>query len=175
MKGNTDGKNYQLLLDNKPTLPLELDMVRVLGQQPDFMAEKCALQLMIEKRGHIFLKSPPCHPELAGQGIEYCWGYTSTVFRTINDCTAAHLESNVAKALSKEYLTMSRVWKYQRRTRDYMRMYIQLANKISVDGAVKESINQVMLEKSRKDLKKTRTLPSAAFLRHAGRIYTTHA
>ena len=69
---------------------------------------------------------------------------------------------------------MKRIWKYQRRTRDYMRMYIQLADSIIKDGAIKERINQDMLEKSRKELKKTRTLPSADFLLHAGKIYTTH-
>ena len=71
---------------------------------------------------------------------------------------------------------MKRIWKYQkRRTRDYMRMYIQLADSIINDGTIKERINQARLEKSRKELKKTtRTLPSADFLLHAGKIYTTH-
>ena len=119
--------------------------------------------------------NPPCHPELAGQGIEYCWGFSSTLFRKINDFTAANLDKNVIEALSPRNLTMRRgVWRYQRRTRDYMRMYLQLVDKINQNECVKETINQEMLEKSRKELKKTRTLPSADFLLHAGRTYTTH-
>lgn len=108
------------------------------------------------------------------QGIEYCWGFSSTLFRKINDCTAANLDKNVIEALSPRNLTMRRVWRYQRRTRDDMRMYLQLVDKINQNECVKETINQEMLEKSRKELKKTRTLPSADFLLHAGRTYTTH-
>ena len=55
-----------------------------------------------------------------------------------------------------------------------MRMYLQLVDKINQNECVKETINQEMLEKSRKELKKTRTLPSADFLLHAGRTYPTH-
>ena len=54
-----------------------------------------------------------------------------------------------------------------------MRMYLQLVDKINQNECVKETINQEMLEKSRKELKKTRILPSADFL-HEGRTYTTH-
>jgi hypothetical protein len=137
------------------------------------------LQQIIEERGHIFLKSPACHPEVAGHGIEYCWGYSSTIFRSINDCTAANLERNVAKSLSIEYLTLERIWKFSRRTRDYLRMYYKLAQDLETNPALKDTINHKMYEESRKKVKqeaRTLTCPRfvSDFLRHVGRNYTYH-
>jgi hypothetical protein len=51
------------LIDGKRVLPEDLDMKRVLARQRDFINEKCALQSLIEGRGHIvsfFLFFPFC-------------------------------------------------------------------------------------------------------------------
>ena len=128
-------------------------MKRVLGKQPDFMNEKCALQNLIEARGHIFLASVACHPEMAGNGIEYCWGYGETVFRKINDKIAKNLQSNVAIAVSPAHLTLERVWKFSRRPREYMRMYLALSKKIDENLSLKEQINHDLLERNRKEMK----------------------
>ena len=46
----------------------------VLRQRADFKAEKTDLEKLFISRGHILVITPKCHPELAGQGIEYDWG-----------------------------------------------------------------------------------------------------
>ena len=175
----TDTENMKKVMDGKEGLPEHLDMKRVLAKQPDFLAEKCAIQQLIEDRGHIFLKSPVCHPELAGHGIEYCWGYASTIFRRINDGTASNFESNVANSLSAEHLTLERVWKYARRTRDYMRMYQKLSQKLVDNPELKDQLNHKMYEVERTKVKtEARTLACSQllndFLNHAVQEHTCH-
>jgi len=108
----------------------------VLGACPDFKKEIGALQELLEKRGHILLMSPKVceangtvlnwqyHPEIAGVGIEYCWGQAKSKFRReINDKIPKHHHSNVRKALSSDVLSLNYVRKAARRARDYMRAY----------------------------------------------------
>ena len=179
----SDTTNMKKRIKGKQELPEHLDMKRMVSKLPDFIEEKCAIQHIIEDRGHIFVKSPVCHCELAGYGIEYCWGYGATIFRKINDCTAKKLETNVRTSLSSEHLTMERVWKFSRRTRDYMRMYDQLAQDIAANPQLKSDINHNFYEKAREKVKKeTRSLrcPDAntelakSFLRHAAQVYKSH-
>jgi hypothetical protein len=47
----------------------------------DFVDEVCALQEVIESEGHLLIFSPKCHPELAGNGIEFAWGKMKFNFR----------------------------------------------------------------------------------------------
>ena len=42
--------------------------------QEDFQNEKTLLQLHGEKFGVTVDRTPKCHPEIAGEGIEYGWG-----------------------------------------------------------------------------------------------------
>jgi hypothetical protein len=107
------------------TLPLqsELDMQYVLSQQYDFKNEKPSIQNLIESRGHIFLPSVKCHPEMAGNGIEYAWGCAERAFRKHNDQTTENFIKTIRRSLSTEYLPIERIWKYERRSRDYIRNY----------------------------------------------------
>ncbi|CAN0529472.1 unnamed protein product [Ectocarpus sp. 12 AP-2014] len=71
----------------------EMHVEKVLQALPDFKNERTALQHLVESRGHILLLSPKCHPEVAGVGIEYSWGFPSRNFggrsmmRSRNTCT----------------------------------------------------------------------------------------
>ena len=56
---------------------------KLLAACPDFGLEKSAfkLQKTVEARGHILIYSVPCHPELAGVGMEYGWGCSKKYLR----------------------------------------------------------------------------------------------
>ena len=102
-----------------------LNMEKVLASCPDFVAETGALQELVESKGHILLMSPKYHPEIAGAGIEYSWGQWKRMFKQwINDHKPKNHEANVKRALSPEVLDLAFVRKTGRRTRDYMRAYI---------------------------------------------------
>ncbi len=72
--------------------------------------------------------TPKCHPEIAGCGIEYDWGYAKLTYRKkINDGVAANLAENVKKALSTvDVLTINRTRKFARKARDYKLTYLFL-------------------------------------------------
>ena len=60
----------------------------------DFKNEKGQMQFVLEDKLNVKLRmTPKCHPEIAGQGIEYAWGYAKLRFRQhFNDMTAVTLE-----------------------------------------------------------------------------------
>ncbi|CAN0262157.1 unnamed protein product [Ectocarpus sp. 12 AP-2014] len=102
----------------------------VLGECPDFKQEKSALQHLLEGRSHVLTMLPKCHPELAGVGIEYAWGKAKLEFRRkLYDENPKKLEENMLKALSTEtILTLTRICRFARRTRDNRRTYALLGS-----------------------------------------------
>ncbi|CAN0251556.1 unnamed protein product, partial [Hapterophycus canaliculatus] len=103
----------------------EKNVDKVLQALPDFENERTALQHAVESRGHILLLSPKCHPEVAGVGIEYSWGFSKQKFRRVyNDEVPKHLHANIEKSMcTTKHLTIGRVRRFARRTRDYCRAY----------------------------------------------------
>lgn len=124
------GKNKelsQLLWERGLYNPYEMrckgDMEKVFMNLPDIKSEKCILEKVIIERGHIMILSPKCHCELAGNGIEYCWAYSQEVFIKSGEKNSSNLENKVMESLSKDILTLELIWKFERKARDYMRMY----------------------------------------------------
>jgi len=80
--------------------------------------------------------SVKCHPEMAGNGIEYAWGMAKLQFRRrFNDVSTKNQAANVTKSLSRmpviekngnrrgAPLGITRVRKYARRARTYRNLY----------------------------------------------------
>ena len=132
----------------------EKNIEHVLSCLPDFKNERTALQHRVEKRGHILVLSPKFHPEVAGVGIEYSWGMSKLKFRReINDEVAKNLHANILRCFCrKTILTLARVRRFARRTRDYCRAYLELEK--SPGGA--ESKDSI--EKMRKACKAHRNI-----------------
>ena len=100
----------------------------VLAACEHFANEKRAIQELVESRGHILRFSPKYHPEVAGCGIEYCWGKAKQAYRAkINTCQAKDLEENVRELLSAEVLPLVRVRRFARRARDYIAGYKKIS------------------------------------------------
>jgi hypothetical protein len=73
-----------------------------------------------------------CHPGLAGHGVEYSWGVSKKSFRKHNDCITGNLERNVTTCLGPEVLSLQRVWTFARHTKDYMRGYLLIKDKVDL-------------------------------------------
>jgi hypothetical protein len=137
------------LKGNEPPPP-SMYVNSVLATCADFRQEKFALQELVEKDGHILLLGVKCHPEMAGVGVEYCFGMSKRYFRQHNDCIAKNLEINVRRSFGEDVLPLQRLWKFERRARQYMHMY----REEDVNGTV-DQITFEKLESKMKTMKKT--------------------
>ncbi len=128
---------------------------QTLANCDDFKAQKGALQLLFESRGHLLIMSPKYHPELAGCGIEYAWGKAKLEFRRhFNDTNAGNLKKNVLNALQQVDLDMSR--RFARRARDYMRVYDEYDRQ--PDDKNREEGSYTLYERMKKEQKAHRCI-----------------
>ena len=105
-------------------------LVSMLARCADFQNEPTAMQELTEDLGHVQEKTPKKHPEIAGRGVEYCWGKSKVHFRHNNNYSpnATNLEERVKESMNTAgVLTLARVRKFQRKANDYKRAYLALA------------------------------------------------
>jgi hypothetical protein len=97
----------------------------------DFQNEKSQLEFVIETLGGSCLMSPKYHPEIAGEGIEYLWGYVKKIYRVNWSIREAkdQKEGDFLRLIdgimdgSDGKLTTAVVRKSARRARDYILAY----------------------------------------------------
>ena len=96
-------------------------------QQEDFLNEVTLLQYHAEEMGVSIDRTPKCHPEMAGEGIEYIWALAKLKYR----------RATILKKRSKEKfrklvtectdpdtnLNIQRVRSCSKRARSYMKLY----------------------------------------------------
>jgi len=105
----------------------------ILSALPDFQEEQTLLQHHAESRSTDdckikLIRSPKCHPELAGEGIEYDWALAKSFYRRANleaKKSAAKFRSLVKKSLSQIEMKSRR--SFSARAREYMLAYDVLA------------------------------------------------
>ena len=132
LKGGKDGDKILYTKDTKRIdgIPDEsYSLSSMMAQCRDFQNEPTAMEELTELLGHKQEKTPKKHPEIAGRGIEYCWGKAKMTFRHNNNYSsnAKNLESRVRDALdSSTVLTKERTRKFNRKASDYKRSYMAL-------------------------------------------------
>ena len=77
----------------------------------------------------MMLTSPKYHCELAGEGVEYAWGFMKRNFRnySLNDKNTKE-KFNKAVRDSVELVSVQNVSKFSGRCRRYMMTYLNIAN-----------------------------------------------
>ena len=95
----------------------------------DFVHEKKILQAIMSQRGIMVHRSPKCHAELAGEGIEYTWGYAKNRYRRLSLKLKRRKENfreSVRNTMSNDVLTKPMVRRFARRARAYTCAYYRL-------------------------------------------------
>ena len=147
---NTDGLAYQKYNTNgtrdefgitKPETSLKQLMSRCL----DFEEEESMLQSMVRKMGYEVDRTPKCHAEMAGDGIEYIWALIKNHFRRIllhKKRGKENFMKCVRECLSKELITTTAVRLMARRARRYTKGYHVLHQMKSgkIVGALSEEL-----------------------------------
>lgn len=104
----------------------DMSLKYLLGNCKDFEEEESLLQAMGKKLGVTVDRTPKCHCELAGEGIEYSWGCAKNAYRQkpLSDKRRKDkFRDTVRKCLSRDVLTTERVRKFSRRAREYICAY----------------------------------------------------
>ena len=126
----------------------------------DFIEEESMLQSKGKDMGVVIDRTPICHAELAGEGIEYSWGCAKNEYRRqplSNKRGKETYRELVKKVLSRENLTTERIRKFARRARSYICAYYQLhyvdSSDVDANGA-----EQVKIERLAKSYKTHRSV-----------------
>ena len=67
--------------DNLGTVIPDTALRGLMLAQPDFIQEETLLQFHGRQLGVRVDRTPKCHPELAGEGVEYAWGFAKNLYR----------------------------------------------------------------------------------------------
>jgi hypothetical protein len=112
----------------------------LMQKQIDFTSELTLLQYYGSQMGVSIDRTPKCHPEIAGDGIEYVWALAKLFYRyqpISRKRSKEFFRSLVEESLSVANLTLSRVRKCSKRARDYMLAYKAFAvMEMDGDGTV---------------------------------------
>jgi hypothetical protein len=68
-------------------------LLKILANCEDFKTETTAMHELVALLGMGMEQTPKGHPELAGRGIEYCWGKSKYEFRKHNNSVRQTLRS----------------------------------------------------------------------------------
>ena len=107
-------------------------------QLPDFKNTRSMLRVVVEDRGHLLQLSPKYHAELAGQGVEYCFGRCKWWFRSHNSHSTAGLRAKSEASFGADVVSLGHTRKFARRARDYMRAYRAGYSGLAVEDGVKK-------------------------------------
>ena len=132
------------------------NLVELMESCQDFLSEVTLLQEILGRLGVIVHRSPKCHAELAGEGIEYSWGFAKNFYRRLPICekrTKDKFKASVSKVLSREHLTRERVRRFTRRARGYLCAYYRLHYTEEGDAAQGETISPEQIERLVRDFK----------------------
>ena len=151
-----------------PSTSLKLMITR----QMDFVQEETLLQYHGRKLGVTVDRTPKCHPEMAGEGVEYNWGCAKGVYRRLpmtEKRTKTKFRQSAKLCISREIMTTERQRFFSRRARQYMMVYNAIDNNIQEDhhtttttntggNEQQPAISMMMIEKILKTYKTHRNI-----------------
>ena len=107
----------------------------LLAAQPDFANVKPEIQEEVERRGHILLFGPKCHPEC--MHIEMCWAHVKKYCRQHCGHTITALRTSLEHALSQHHLTVQLHTAFSNHAWKWIEAYCNEANGFAVYEALK--------------------------------------
>ena len=135
----------------------------IMSNTVDFQNEESLLQTNGRKLGVLIDRSPKCHCEVAGEGIEYSWGFAKNRYRRLplkEKRKKEEFRRLVRDCLSRNYITTNIVRRFSKRARDYMCAYQTLKDKSRDDNSENTNNHKpalVKIEKMCRDFKTRRS------------------
>ena len=138
----------------------ELSLSCLLEKQPDFQEQETLLQYHARLLGCEVVRTPKCHPEIAGEGIEYDWGGSKLWYRSVSLQSKKRKKdflNLVDRSLSKEVLSLERTRSYCKRARDYMLTYLSLMTHKEDTASRRIEMSDLLINKCVKMMKTSKT------------------
>ena len=129
-KGKSGSEGVEFLVDE------------LMKKQKDFVLEMTLLQYHAKLLGVTLERSPKCHPEIAGEGIEYDWALSKVEYRRlpiVDKKSKDGFLKLVRKCIDNAtVLNVERMLKCSRRARQYMILYkaVESLNLNDSDGTI---------------------------------------
>jgi hypothetical protein len=112
--------------DSMGAVRKDTSLRQLMSNLKDFEVQETLLQIKAAEMGFLLDRTPKCHCELAGEGIEYVWGCAKNHYRRqpMKDKRGTEtFRETVRKCLSREVITTERVRLFSQRARAYIRAY----------------------------------------------------
>ena len=126
----------------------QYNLSHLMNVQQDFLNEITLLQYHANRMGVSLDRSPKCHPELAGEGIEYLWAIAKIYYRKtdINKKRSKSLFHSLVSSVTdpKTVLSINRVRGSSKKARDYMILYHVFDNIDLVDHTLTLKKHSIM-------------------------------
>lgn len=78
---------------------------------------------------------------MAGQGIEYIWGFIKKWYRKHNDCVSANFLANVNACMAPELLPIERIYRMARKARTYTRAYAAIDRMDALNETAEDGVD----------------------------------
>ena len=122
--------------------------IELLHECTDFKNEQSILGKVAEKYGMEIWFTPKYHCELAGEGIEYLWGYAKRCYRRIPakaKKSKKAFDACVRNVCSSAMIGIERVRRFSRRARRYICSYFVMHDQMA-EGDVQMKVNLEKIE-----------------------------
>ena len=107
-----------------------------MAKQPDFLEQETLLQYYAKELGVESDRSPVCHPEIGGEGIEFDWGCAKVHYRSQpikKKRSKDNFKALVKESLGGTVLTIKQCRSNARRAWMYMLAYKALEDSYNID------------------------------------------
>ncbi len=133
----------------------DYSLKHLLGECLDFEEEEAMLQAMGCSLGVLVDRTPKCHPELAGEGIEYSWGCAKNYYRRLplEEKRKKKFMGSVRKSLAMEVLNQECVIKFSKQAREYIMSYHTIWLEQQQTGEHDPVVTPMKIEKLAKEFK----------------------
>jgi len=129
----------------------ETSLLYLMANCEDFEEEESLLQANGREMGVLVDRTPKCHCELAGEGIEYTWGCSKNYYRALNlqeKRGKDKFRRSVTRCLERDILTTERIRKFSRRARQYICAYYKIAHQDEATASEQEAQTATHLDAS---------------------------
>jgi len=120
----------------------ETSLKELMSSCKDFVEEETMLQSIARDLGVRVDRTPKCHCELAGEGIEYAWACSKNKYRSIlleNKRGKENFVSSIRLCISREHITRERAQKFSKRARRYIMGYHVLHQQQSNENSSRDN------------------------------------